>query len=116
MDWFDPSEAHIINYTSDAGNMFHVPFYKMDFPRPARSKFITYAAGPGEEIKDDDLPEIDPVVEDVEKTFTGKISCRPGFETRRRSDSPSLVFSAYYSQFVTVKRLINLCSSSSLKT
>lgn len=116
MDWFDISEAYIFYYTSYYGNMFHIFLHKMHLPGPAGCEFIAYASGSGEKIKNTDLIKADPVVQDIKKTFTGKISSWPGFKTLSRSDPSTLVFTADYSQLDTLKRLMNLCNSRSLKT
>lgn len=96
--------------------MFQINFNEVNLPGAPGSKFITDAPGPGEEIENDNLFKINPVIKDVKKAFAGKIGCRPGFKTRGRNNSSPFVCTSYYSQFVTAKRLRNLCSSISLKT
>jgi len=116
MDRFDVGEAYIFYYTSYTGNMFHIPFNKMHFPGPSRCKFKANTACSREKVKYAYLLKVNPVVDYIEKTLSGKVSCWPCLKTRGRSDPSSLVCTSDYSQLVTLKRFMYLCNSISLKT
>lgn len=109
-------DIQIFNYPTDPGDMSLIHFNKMNLTRSPRRKFIADTPCAWKEIKHADLFITDPVVKYVKQALTGKVCCGSGLKTGRRRDSPPFIFAPYYSQFVALKRLIYLWSSTSLKT
>lgn len=108
MNGFDVFKTHIFYHLSYPFHIQAFLFHQMNLLYPAGAELKTYRPGAGEEIQHPDILKIEPVAQNIEKSFPGEIGRRPGFEAYRQFNPPTPVFSPNYPQLINEKRLIYL--------
>ncbi len=96
--WINPGDIQLPDRLVYESVRLKIRFHKVDGHASPRSEFEAYASGTGKKIEGNDFIEIIIIGKDIEHALFGKIGSRPGFKIFMNLDTPSLVFTAYYSQ------------------